>query len=305
MSAVSAIPYLDPVGRSAAGAARRDAARARDSARAADARAVAPHRSGGVVLAESGLRQDRRWCADWRARRSTGASRRSRITRSRSSTSPQILTAVVLGKIGTAAVTDTLVQVSRLPKTVLVVDDLHLLSGQPGATPLSQRHDRLLSPAARDGRAARIFTTIPKEYETKLASDPLYSRRASLLYLEELAGDHAAPGRQGAGAHARRASRRQRRRRGDRRGGARRPGITRFPIGRPARRCACSTTPAPTRSRAATRRSIRRRSKRPRAPTSKRRWCGIGRGCAGSRRRCRSACSVSPRRCRRWRGACA
>src|SRR5204863_1312272 len=49
---------------------------------------------------------------------------------------PSLLTAVVLGKIGTAALTDTLVQVSRLPKTILVVDDIHLLSGQPGATPL-------------------------------------------------------------------------------------------------------------------------------------------------------------------------
>jgi ATP-dependent Clp protease ATP-binding subunit ClpC len=102
---------------------------------------------------------------------------------------PQILTAVVLGKIGTAAVTDTLVQVSRLPKTVLVVDDLHLLSGQPGATPLINDMTACFRPLLATGALHAIFTTIPKEYETKLASDPLYSRRTSLLYLEELAGN--------------------------------------------------------------------------------------------------------------------
>ncbi len=102
---------------------------------------------------------------------------------------PQILTAVVLGKIGTAAVTDTLVQVSRLPKTVLVVDDLHLLSGQPGATPLVNDMTACFRPLLASGALRAIFTTIPKEYETKLASDPLYSRRTSLLYLEELAAD--------------------------------------------------------------------------------------------------------------------
>src|SRR4051812_13905511 len=101
---------------------------------------------------------------------------------------PQILTAVVLGKIGTAAVTDTLVQVSRLPKTVLIVDDLHLLSGQPGATPLINDMTACFRPLLATGALRAVFTTIPKEYETKLASDPLFSRRTSLLYLEELAG---------------------------------------------------------------------------------------------------------------------
>jgi ATP-dependent Clp protease ATP-binding subunit ClpC len=102
---------------------------------------------------------------------------------------PQILTAVVLGKIGTAALSDTLVQVSRLPKTILVVDDLHLLSGQPGATPLVNDMTACFRPMLAAGSLRAILTTIPKEYETKLASDPLYSRRTSLLYLEELAGN--------------------------------------------------------------------------------------------------------------------
>ena len=102
---------------------------------------------------------------------------------------PQILTAVVLGKIGTAALTDTLVQVSRLPKTVLVVDDLHLLSGQPGATPLINDMTACFRPLLATGALRAIFTSVPKEYETRLASDPLFSRRTSLLYLEELAGN--------------------------------------------------------------------------------------------------------------------
>src|SRR6266542_2989215 len=102
---------------------------------------------------------------------------------------PQILTAVVLGKIGTAALSDTLVQVSRLPKTILIVDDLHLLSGQPGATPLVNDMTACFRPMLAAGSLRAILTTIPKEYETKLASDPLYSRRTSLLYVEELAGN--------------------------------------------------------------------------------------------------------------------
>lgn len=101
----------------------------------------------------------------------------------------QILTAVVLGKIGTAAVTDTLVQVSRLPKTVLVVDDLHLLSGQPGATPLVNDMTACFRPLLQQGALRAILTAVPKEYETKLATDPLFSRRTTLLYLEELAGN--------------------------------------------------------------------------------------------------------------------
>jgi ATP-dependent Clp protease ATP-binding subunit ClpC len=102
---------------------------------------------------------------------------------------PQILTAVVLGKIGTSALIDTLVQVSRLPKTVLVVDDLHLLSGQPGATPLVNDMTACFRPLLASGGLRAILTSTPKEYETKLASDPLYSRRVSLLYVEELAGN--------------------------------------------------------------------------------------------------------------------
>src|SRR5262245_1637145 len=45
---------------------------------------------------------------------------------------PSILSDVVLGKIGTAAIADTLGKVCKLPNTVLVVDDLHMLAGQPG-----------------------------------------------------------------------------------------------------------------------------------------------------------------------------
>jgi ATP-dependent Clp protease ATP-binding subunit ClpC len=100
-----------------------------------------------------------------------------------------ILTSVVLGKIGTSAVTDTLLQVSRLPKTVLVVDDVHLLSSQPGATPLVNDMTACFRPFLSQGTLRAILTTIPKEYETKLASDSLFSRRTSLLYLEELSGN--------------------------------------------------------------------------------------------------------------------
>jgi ATP-dependent Clp protease ATP-binding subunit ClpC len=102
---------------------------------------------------------------------------------------PAILTSVVLGKIGTAALADTLLQVSKLPKTVLVVDDLHLLSGQPGATPLVNDMTACFRPFLAQGALRAILTTLPKEYETKLASDPLFSRRTSLLYVEELPGN--------------------------------------------------------------------------------------------------------------------
>ena len=116
---------------------------------------------------------------------------------------PQILTAVVLGKIGTAALTDTLVQVSRLPKTVLVVDDLHLLSGQPGATPLVNDMTACFRPLLASGSLRAVFTTIPKEYETKLASDSalLATRFAALS--RGAGGQHLARGGQGVGALAR------------------------------------------------------------------------------------------------------
>src|SRR5262249_10935832 len=34
-----------------------------------------------------------------------------------------------------------------------------------------------------------IFTTIPKEWETRFGADPVYGKRTTLLYLEELSGD--------------------------------------------------------------------------------------------------------------------
>ena len=124
---------------------------------------------------------------------------------------PQILTSVVLGKIGTAAVTDTLVQVSRLPKTVLVVDDLHLLSGQPGATPLVNDMTACFRPLLASGALRVIFTTIPKEYETKLASDPLVFAARVAVVPRGAGGRSAARDRQRRGAGARAAPRRLRR----------------------------------------------------------------------------------------------
>jgi len=104
---------------------------------------------------------------------------------------PGIMTDVVLGKIGTAAVADSINKVAKLEKTVLIVDDLHLLHGQPGygVTPMVNCMIGCLRPLLAQGALRVVFTTIPKEFETKLAGDPIFSRRTSLLYLEELSGE--------------------------------------------------------------------------------------------------------------------
>ena len=102
-----------------------------------------------------------------------------------------ILTDVVLGKIGTAAVMDTLQKASKLPQTALVVDDLHLLAGQPGygVTPMINDMVACFKPLLRDGALRAVLTSLPKEFETRLASDALFGKRASILYLDELAGE--------------------------------------------------------------------------------------------------------------------
>ncbi len=102
-----------------------------------------------------------------------------------------VITDVVLGKIGTAAVADSINKIARQEKTVLIVDDLHLLHGQPGygVTPMVNCMVGCLRPLLAQGALRAIFTTIPKEFETKLAADPIFSKRTTLLYLEELSGD--------------------------------------------------------------------------------------------------------------------
>jgi ATP-dependent Clp protease ATP-binding subunit ClpC len=103
----------------------------------------------------------------------------------------QILTDVVLGKIGTAAVADTLGKVAKLPNTILVVDDFHLLAGQPGygVTPMVNDMIACFRPLLATGALRAILTTIPKEYETRFGADAVLTKRTTLLYVEELAGD--------------------------------------------------------------------------------------------------------------------
>jgi ATP-dependent Clp protease ATP-binding subunit ClpC len=102
-----------------------------------------------------------------------------------------ILSDVVLGKIGTAAVMDTLQKAAKLPKTVLVVDDLHLLASQPGygVTPLVNDMVACFRPLLAAGALRAVFTTIPKEFETRFGNDAILGKRSTLVYLEELSGD--------------------------------------------------------------------------------------------------------------------
>src|SRR5258706_2238145 len=74
---------------------------------------------------------------------------------------PQILSDVVLGKIGTAAVADTLGKVAKLPNTVLIVDDLHLLAGQPGygVTPMINDMIACFRPLLATGSLRAVMTT--------------------------------------------------------------------------------------------------------------------------------------------------
>ncbi len=102
---------------------------------------------------------------------------------------PAILGDVVLGKIGTAALMDTLQKASKLPKTVLVVDDLHLLAGQPGygVTPMVNCMAACFRPLIAQGALRAVCTSLPKEFETRFAADALFGKRTSILYMEELA----------------------------------------------------------------------------------------------------------------------
>jgi ATP-dependent Clp protease ATP-binding subunit ClpC len=102
-----------------------------------------------------------------------------------------IVADVLLGKIGTSAVEDTLQKVSKLEKTVLVVDDLHLLAGLPGygVTPLVNDTIACFRPLMTLGQLRAVCTAVPKEFEAKIGADPVFPRRATLLYIEELSGD--------------------------------------------------------------------------------------------------------------------
>ena len=101
-----------------------------------------------------------------------------------------ILADIVLGKVGTAAVMDSLQKAAK-PKTVLIVDDLHLLAGQPGygITPMVNDMVSCFRPLLSTGVLRAVFTAVPKEFETRFASDPTWSKRTTHLYLEELSGD--------------------------------------------------------------------------------------------------------------------
>lgn len=102
-----------------------------------------------------------------------------------------ILADVVLGKIGTAAVMDTLQKASKLPKTVLVVDDLHLLASQPGygVTPLVNDMVACFRPLLAAGALRAVLTSIPKEFETRFGNDAILGKRSTVIYVEELSGD--------------------------------------------------------------------------------------------------------------------
>ena len=102
-----------------------------------------------------------------------------------------IMSDVVLGKIGTAAVMDTLKKAAALPKTILLVDDLHLLAVQPGygVTPMVNDMVACFRPLLAAGTLRAVFTTIPKEFETRFSNDSIIGKRSTLLYMEELSGE--------------------------------------------------------------------------------------------------------------------
>jgi len=104
---------------------------------------------------------------------------------------PGILADIVLGKIGTAAVEDSLQKAAKLEKTILVIDDFHLLAGQPGygVTPLVNDMVACFRPLLLQGQLRAVFTAVPKEFESKIGTDPVLTRRATLLYMEELSGE--------------------------------------------------------------------------------------------------------------------
>jgi ATP-dependent Clp protease ATP-binding subunit ClpC len=104
---------------------------------------------------------------------------------------PAIITAVTTGKIGTTIFTESITAVAAQPRTIMVVDDFHLLWAMPGFSVSYLVNDMpgCFKPLLYHGKIRAIFTSIPKEYESKFAADPIYSRRLSLLYLDELSGD--------------------------------------------------------------------------------------------------------------------
>jgi ATP-dependent Clp protease ATP-binding subunit ClpC len=103
---------------------------------------------------------------------------------------PTLLSDVIQTKAGAATVADILTRVAALERTVLVVDDLHLLAGLPAfSVALTNDLVACFKPHLARGNLRAIFTATPKAYETQLASDPVFGKRATAIQLAELSGD--------------------------------------------------------------------------------------------------------------------
>lgn len=101
-----------------------------------------------------------------------------------------VMADVVLGKIGTAVVMAALQESAAPTKQIVIIDDLHLLAGQPGygVTPMVNDMASCLRPLLLRGTLRAVCSSIPKEFETRFGIDPLFPKRTTLLYLEELSG---------------------------------------------------------------------------------------------------------------------
>jgi ATP-dependent Clp protease ATP-binding subunit ClpC len=101
-----------------------------------------------------------------------------------------VLADVVLGKIGTAVVMAALQEGATPQKQIVIIDDLHLLAGQPGygVTPMVNDMAACIRPLIARGTFRAVCSSIPKEFETRFGPDPLFPKRTTLLYLEELSG---------------------------------------------------------------------------------------------------------------------
>lgn len=104
---------------------------------------------------------------------------------------PAVIGAVTTGKIGTTAFTESITAAAKVPKSILVVDDFHMLWAMPGFSVSYLVNDMpaCFKPLLYYSQLRAIFTSIPKEFETKFAADAIYSKRMSLLYLDELVGE--------------------------------------------------------------------------------------------------------------------
>jgi ATP-dependent Clp protease ATP-binding subunit ClpA len=104
---------------------------------------------------------------------------------------PAVITAVTTGKIGTTAFADSITTAARVPRSILLIDDFHMLWAMPGFSVSYLVNDMpaCFKPLLYHSQLRAIFTSIPKEFETKFAPDAIYSKRLSLLYLDELSGE--------------------------------------------------------------------------------------------------------------------